>query len=196
MLLLLSVAARADIPYMPLRVTLRTTQTSYVEGDKISFILTIRNAGDKAVPVLTPGAANSGNKIIYLRVIDPAGNLYVERGMEHRHLAMTIKYLGLPGLDTLLPGDSISVSFFWNDRAHFFDEVPSHHSFDKPLFAGRYLFQAFYNPQGTSLGDSLYHFMQSDEDAQSPDKINFTGPVLSNACPVTITHHPRRRDRY
>ena len=186
-----TVQARADLPYMPLRFTLSTRQASYEEGDRIDFVLTITNTDpQRSYPVLTPGDANSGKKLVYLRVFDPAQNLYVERAMESRDITMDIKDLGIPEKIRLAPGAELTIPFYWNDMNQALHKTEGHHSFGKPLFAGRYFFQAFYDPSGTGVGDSLYHFINSTEEEQSADKLNFMGPAMSQPCLVTITPRP------
>jgi hypothetical protein len=144
----------------------------------------------RSYSLLTPGGANSGKKLVYLRVFDAAKNLYIERGIEQREMTMNIKHVGIHGLVRLAPGKEVAIPFSWNDQEGFMDKPESHHSFGKPLFAGRYNFQAFYDPSGIRAGDSLYNFMSSTEDRQSVDKLNFLGPAVSNPCLVFIRHKP------
>ena len=176
----------ADMPYMPIKFSLHTTQQSYWEGDRIDFILTIQNTDkDMTYPILTPGQ-NSGNKIVYLRVYDPAGNLFVLRAEENRQILMTIKHIGINGLVQLGPGQQLEIPFSWNDSVNYTNEVSAHHAFNKPIFSGLFNFQAIYNPFGTVAGDTLYHYMSNTEEQQLASKLNFIGACMSDPCLVKI----------
>lgn len=186
-LMLFAYTAVASIVLVPLKFELKTTKASFEEGEKITFILTITNVDKtRTLPIVTPGGQNSGKKLVYLRVYDPATNVYLERGRETRDMNMMIKYIGLQGLTWLKPGEQTIIQFYWNDWEHYYTEPASHHSFGKPLFAGRYIFQAFYDPFGNGAGDSLYNQLYTTDDMHSATKLNFLGPQLSTPCQVQI----------
>lgn len=194
--LLLSVAAFADMPYHPIKYELTTDRPEYFEGDVIRFTLTLTNTDPKrSYIMMTPGGMNSGKKLVYLRVYDPASNLYVERAIEDRAILMSIKSIGIYGQEKLSPGAKLTISFSWNEPMDkFMSEVSAHHSFGKPLFAGRYMFQAFYDPSGTGTGEQLYHIMSHTDEEQSATKLNFIGAELSS--PATVRIKPARTDRF
>lgn len=177
----------AYLPILPLSYRLETTNKHITEGDKIEFILTIKNIHlTKTFPILTPGSQNSGKKLVYLRVYDPASNFFVLRAMESRDIYMPIDDRGSLGMVWLKPGEEFSITFFWNDSENYLTRIASHHSFEEPLFAGRYEFQAFYDPSQTGIGDTLYHFMRTTNDRPSDTKLTFFGPGISPPCAVTI----------
>jgi hypothetical protein len=53
-----------------------------------------------------------------------------------------------------------------------------------PLFVGEYLVIANYSPKG--VADSLYHFLQSTDEEQMPNKINFMGIGETAKCTLKI----------
>jgi hypothetical protein len=180
----------ADMPYQPLSFSLSTSKPTYMEGEKIDFTLTIKNNDvTRTYPVLMPGQ-NSGNKIVYLRVYDPAENEFIIRAEESREISMFIKNITINYIKWLAPGEEITIPFYLFDSDNYMTKLESHHSFGKPLFIGNYNFQAFYNPFGSGIGDSLYNRMDNTDQEQSQTKINFLGTELSNPCKVTITKKP------
>ncbi len=186
-LIFIGLRANAYVPILPLSYKLEARNKTIMEGDKVEFILTIKNNHEtKTFPILTPGTQNAGKKLIYLRVSDPATNFYVLRTMESRDIRMDKKQKGALGMVWLKPGKELSISFFWNDSVNYFTSIGSHHRFDKPLFAGKYEFQAFYNPSETGIGDTLYHFMRSTNENPSQKKLTFFGPGISAPCDITI----------
>ncbi len=57
----------ADLHYNPFSFALSADKDSYYEGEKITFMLTIKNTDkEKAYPILLPRTQNSGIKIYYL----------------------------------------------------------------------------------------------------------------------------------
>lgn len=178
---------RADLPYFPLEFQLTTASENYYEGDKIDFILKIKNTDKRnTYPILTPGNMTSGYKLIYLRVYDPDTKVFILRAIESRELSINSKGLGNYGIVQLGPEQEMSINFSWNDSVNFMNSVEAHHSFDQPIFAGTYLFQAFYNPFGNAIGDTLYHLMNDTEEEQVAGKLNFLGPALSMPCKVIL----------
>ncbi|MBL7766299.1 MAG: hypothetical protein JNJ58_09415 [Chitinophagaceae bacterium] len=190
-LLLGMLSARADLPYHPLSYTLSTSKSAYLEGERIDFILTIRNNDEaRTWPVITPGGQNSGQKVIYLRVLDPNRPQTIILAEESREMTMSIKSLGINGMEYLKPGEEIKIPFYWNDRERYLTHPEAHHAFNRPLFSGEFDFQAFYNPFGSGVGDSLYHLMNSTDDEQSATKLNFLGAELSQPLRVKILKAP------
>lgn len=186
-LIFVGLRANAYVPILPLSYKLETRNKAIMEGDKVEFVLTIKNNHEtKTFPILTPGTQNAGKKLIYLRVSDPATNFYVLRTMESRDIRMNNKQKGALGMVWLKPGQELSISFFWNDSVNYATSIRSHHSFDKPLFAGKYEFQAFYDPSGTGTGDTLYHYMRSTHEQPSQKKLTFFGPGISGPYSITI----------
>ncbi|MEI6090415.1 MAG: hypothetical protein WCR42_08190 [bacterium] len=180
----------ADMPYNPLSFSLSTSKPAYMEGEKIDFTLTIKNRDEtRTYPVLMPGQ-NSDNKIVYLRVYDPAENEFIVRAEESREINMFIKNITINYIKLLAPGEEITIPFYLFDSENYMTKLESHHSFGKPLFVGTYNFQAFYNPFGSGIGDSLYNFLSDTDQEQSQTKINFLGAALSNPCKVIITKKP------
>ena len=181
------IQGNAFIPLLPLSYKLETRNKIITEGDKVEFVLTIHNGHEsETFPILTPGTQNSGKKLIYLRVYDPAANLFVERAIECRDINMKGDPGGSLGMMWLKPGEDLSISFYWNDNENYLKDINSHHRFNKPLFTGLYEFQAFYDPSETGIGDTLYHFMNSTNDRVISGKLTFFGPGISQPCSVRI----------
>ena len=184
-----SLLARADLPYMPFKFELKTAKETYEEGDKVEFLLTVTNQDkEHSWPLLMPGTQNSGLKLIYLEVFDIAGNLHLLRAKEEREMNMLIKRPGVFITHQLQPGEQIHYTFYWNDSSRSTNiNVESHHLLDVPLFTGVYKVRMLYNPQGTVAGDSLYHFLSSTDEEQSPVKVNFFSGGTAATCELRIT---------
>lgn len=170
-------SAKASLPYMPLRITLQPSQSEYVEGEKISFKVWIKNT-DKynTYPVLIPDKQNVGKKLFYLRVIDMANNYTHIVAEESREIIIigtsTLPQQHLPKVVNLKPNDSISFKVIWNSRIG--DLNPgNNHYFDVPITQGKYRFQGFYAPDGTIIGDTLYNIISSTKDTKSANKLTF-----------------------
>jgi hypothetical protein len=188
LLLLIAFSAKADLPFMPFQFELRTAKEIYLEGERVDFILTVTNRDpSRTWPLLLPGQMSAGAKLIYLRVWDVAANLYVLRAKEDRMMQMNTKQLGDYEIKHLKPGEKISYEFCWNDETdNVYSSTASHHIFDFPLFTGEYNVEMIYNPQGTSAGDTLYHFLNNTEGEQSTTKVNFLTGGGGARCSLKI----------
>lgn len=176
----------ADMPYQPFSFIIKSEKDTYYEGEKILFHLIIKNTDkSKSFPLLIPGA-NSGKKIVYLRILDPATNTTIVRDIEKTDIYMNIKHISSDYIKYLAPQEEVSIPIILFDYKNYMTQLQSHHSFSRPLFVGNYLFQACYNPQSIKLADSIYNFMSNSEQAQSKNKINFMGVELSNTCKISI----------
>lgn len=177
----------ADAPYFPIKFELTTASNNYFEGDKIEFILKIKNTDTKkSYPIITPGRVGDGLKLIYLRVYEPDTKFFILRAFESRDINILTKSLGTYSILTLEPEKEINIHFYWNDSINYFNSIESHHSFNKPLFAGVYMFQAFYDPYGIPGADTLYNLMTNTDDNQVVDKLNFIGAELSTPLKLNI----------
>jgi hypothetical protein len=183
-----SLQVLADMPYMPLSFHLTTTKEIYEEGEMVEFVLTITNTDkNKTYPVVTPGSQNSGLKLIHLDIYDRAKNVFIKRAFENREMNMMIKSIGINGVVYLKPGEKIAIPFYWNDQSQpnaSYTKPASHHILNVPLFVGEYLVIANYSPKG--VADSLYHFLQSTDEEQMPNKINFMGIGETAKCTLKI----------
>lgn len=62
--------AKADLKYEPIQFQLSTSQESYYEGEKITFLITITNIDkENSYPVLLPHTQNTGQKLFYLNLL-------------------------------------------------------------------------------------------------------------------------------
>jgi hypothetical protein len=167
--------ALANLPYMPLIITLQPQQSEFIEGEKISFIVWIKNT-DKTTtyPVLLPDGQNTGEKLFYLQVADAANNYYRIVAKENRQMKnrAATDVARVPKVVKLAPGDSVSFTINWNAGEDFM-LTQNHHSFNVPITAGHYYFQGFYNPYGTLVGDTLYNFITSTNDKTTGNKLTF-----------------------
>ena len=192
MFVLVAKLACADLPYMPIRFELRTDKASYYEGEKITFLLTMRNIDkEKAYPVLLPHTQNTGNKLLCLQAFDKAQNTHIKRYEEDPEMKMMVHDTGSVQIKYLKPLEEVTVSIYLNDFENYYSyhtQTASHHSFGVPLFAGVYQINVKYNPAGILLGDSLYNYINHYEgDYPNNGKIPMpTNGMESNKCWVKI----------
>lgn len=172
--ILITQVAKANLPYMPLRITLEPSQSEYVEGEKISFKVWIKNT-DKhnTYPVLLPHRQNTGKKLFYLRVLDMANNYTHVVAIENRPLnnRITGDRERFPKVVQLAPNDSVFFEVNWNALDTI--DTENHHTFSALLTAGKYKFQGFYAPDGTTVGDTLYNFISTTNDKKPINKLTF-----------------------
>lgn len=159
-LLLFSITAQADLPYMPLKIRLQSTQSQVYEGEKITFKVWIININkDNTYPILLPDRQNTGKKLFYLKVLDKTKHHTHVVALENPNLNNRLECdkERYPEVMQLGPTDSVSFTLHWN--AHDTLDTENHHTFNTLLTAGNYSFQGFYSPKGTIIGDSLYNFI-------------------------------------
>lgn len=164
--------AWANLKYHPISFTLSTDKTSYYEGEKITFVITITNNDkERTLPVLLPHTQNTGKKLFYLNVYDKANNTLLLRYTEDRTLHMMVHDTGSVSIKYLKPLEQVIVPIYLNDFENYFNyhtQNASHHSFGVPLFAGIYKVNVTYNPKGIASGDSIYDFY-NDFDKNRPN---------------------------
>ena len=144
-----------------------TDKEIYFEGDKITFNITITNTDkENTHPVLIPHTQNVGQKLFYLNVYDKANNSMLLRYTEDRMLKMMVHDTGTVQIKYLKPLEQIVIPIYLNDFDNYHSyhtQNASHHSFGVPLFAGVYKINLTYNPNGISLGDSIYTYYDDFE---------------------------------
>jgi hypothetical protein len=167
--------ARADLRYEPIDFKINTAKSSYFEGEKITFLITITNTDkDHSYPVLLPHTQNHGEKLFYLNLYDKANNASVLRATENKNLDMMVHDSGSVQIRYLKPREQIVISIYLNDFDNYLNyhtQNSSHHSFGVPLFAGVYKVNMCYNPKGTVLGDSIYQYYQDFEEQEPNGKL-------------------------
>ncbi|TNE55106.1 MAG: hypothetical protein EP338_05170 [Bacteroidetes bacterium] len=185
-LCLLSGPVLADLPYMPLKMRVIPLKRVVLEGERIAFKIQIINQDKhRAYPILDPSKQDTGKKLIYFNLYsghDVQSKLIEteSREMSNRMVHSDPRY---PEVKWLQVGDTFEFEVAFNGT---FMKANEHHSFEYLLKAGKYKFQAIYDPQGTVSGDTLYNFMMSTHDSQHPEKLNFMSPGLVY-FPVAIT---------
>lgn len=198
--------AHADLQPRYIRFTISTDKETYVEGEKITFNITITNTDkENTHPVLIPHTQNVGQKLFYLNVYDKANNTLLLRYTEDQALTMMIHDTGTVQIRYLQPLEQIVVPIYLNDFENYFSyhtQNASHHSLGVPLFAGIYKARITYNPNGIALGDSIYNYY-NDTDTELPKNGKQAIPVngdLSNFCTIkirrshdTIVHIERKK---
>lgn len=184
--------ACADLPYIPIRFELRTDKASYYEGEKITFLLTVRNIDkEKAYPVLLPHTQNTGKKLLCLQAFDKAQNTLIKRYEEDPEMHMMVHDTGSVQIKYLKPLEQITISLYLNDFENYYNyhtQTASHHSFGVPLFAGVYQVNVAYNPMGHKQSDSLYNYINHYE-GELPDNGKLAMPtegMQSSKCWVKI----------
>lgn len=181
-------SAKADLPYMPLGITLQPLQKEYVEGEKISFKVWIKNTDKHTTyPILLPHRQNTGKKLFYFRVLDMSNNYTHVVAIENRALnnRITGDRERFPKVVQLAPNDSIFFEVNWN--ANDTIDTENHHTFSSFLTQGKYKFQGFYAPDGTIVGDTLYNIISSTKDTRSVNKLTFwEGGNPTYAVDITI----------
>ena len=184
--------AQADLKPAYISFHLSTDKDSYLEGEKITFNITITNTDkENAHPVLLPHTQNTGQKLFYLSAYDKADNTTLLRYTEDPMLKMMVHDTGTVQIRYLEPLERIVVPIYLNDFENYYDyhtRNASHHSFGVPLFAGIYKVRVVYNPNGISLGDSIYNYYD-DTGTELPDNGRSAMPgngVLSDFCTLKI----------
>ncbi len=171
-ILLINKNAKAYLKYHPISFVLSTDKESYFEGEKITFNITITNTDkEKSHPVLLPHTQNVGQKLFYLNAYDKANNTLLLRYTEDKMLKMMVHDTGTVQIRYLKPLEQIVVPIYLNDFENYFNYHTlnaSHHSFGVPLFAGIYKVNVTYNPNGITLGDSIYNYY-NDFDKNIPE---------------------------
>lgn len=164
--------AWAYLIYPPVSFTLSTDKTSYYEGEKITFYITITNTDSlRTLPVLLPHTQNTGQKLFYLTAYDKANNTLLMRYTENKQLEMMVHDTGSVNIRFLKPREQVVVPIYLNDFDNYYSyhtQNASHHSFGVPLFAGLYKVNVTYNPYGLALGDSMYTYY-TDFDKSIPN---------------------------
>lgn len=159
--------ALANLIYHPISFILSTDKECYFEGEKITFLITITNNDkERTLPVLLPHTQNTGQKLFYLNAYDKANNTLLLRYSEDRMLKMMVREIGNVNIKYLKPLEQIVVPIYLNDFDNYYSyytQNASHHSFGVPLFAGVYKINVTYNPNGISLGDSIYTYYDGFE---------------------------------
>jgi hypothetical protein len=157
-----SQCAMADLKYEPIQFRLSTSQQSYYEGERITFLITITNVDkENSYPVLLPHTQNTGQKLFYLNLFDKANNTLLLRATEDRDLKMMVHDTGTVQIRYLDPQEQVVIPIYLNDFENYYSYHTinsSHHSFGVPVFAGEYKVNVTYNPKGIALGDSLYEY--------------------------------------
>ena len=195
LLILLTLAynvALADLKYHPVSFVISTDKENYYEGEKITFNITIINTDkENSHPVLLPHTQNVRQKLFYLNVYDKANNTMLLRYTEDRMLKMMVHDTGTVHIRYLKPLEQIVVHIYLNDFENYFNyhtQNSSHHSFGVPLFAGIYKVNITYNPNGISLGDSIYNYY-NDTDMDFPNNGKLAMPgngEISNMVDLKI----------
>jgi hypothetical protein len=190
--------AFADMPYLPLYFTLTTSKPIYTEGEKIDFILTIKNSDPaKAYPVILPHTQNTGKKLITISLNEPWQKYHdgiLELATEERNINMLVRDTGHVKIIYLQPGDSVQIPFYINDFENYYSyhtKIASHHLLEPPPFVGEYWVHCFYNPIGIEGADTLYNFMQStNDDAPNNGKTILWQNGVSATCDLKIAKAP------
>lgn len=167
LLLVIGHGLRADLHYHPMHFELSTDKTSYYEGEKITFLITITNTDkERTLPVVLPHTHNTGQKLFYLNAYDKAQNALVLRYTEDQEMHLMVHDTGTVKITYLRPGEQVVVPLYFNDFENYFSyhtQPASHHRFSSPLFAGEYRVNVCYNPYGLALGDSIYTYYNHTE---------------------------------
>jgi hypothetical protein len=163
--------ANADITYMPISFTLTIGKEVYAEGEKIDFILTIKNSDiQKAYPIVLPYTQNTGKKIITISLNEPWQKYHdgiLELATEDRNIDMMMHDTGHVKIIYLQPGDSILIPFYINDFENYYSyhtQIASHHKLEPPPLVGEYWVHCHYNPIGIPEADTLYNYITSTKD--------------------------------
>jgi len=187
--MLFSFTCKADLHYIPLKVELELVSKNVHEGDLLHFVVTLTNTDkENDYPVVMPGNVNHGNKLFYFRVYDTNEQHYIERAMEEREYHIIVQGDGKERVIQLKPGHSVLFDAYCNAGRMERMTAQHNHVFGKPLFAGSYNFQGFYNPEGTIAGDTIYRFDSGfmEEDLSDPRPILYSGGILTQPCRVDV----------
>jgi hypothetical protein len=198
LLILFFCRANADIPYMPLVFSLITGKEIYTEGERIDFILTIKNT-DKtnAYPLILPHTQNTGKKLITISLNEPYQKYHdgiLELATEDRNINMFVHDTGHVKIIQLQAGDSVQIPFYINDFENYYSyhtQIASHHQLEPPPFVGEYWVHCFYNPIGILGADTLYNYvMSTNDDVPNNGKTIIWQGGVSATCNLKIAKAP------
>jgi hypothetical protein len=171
----LPLAANADLAYQPFRFELKAAKQVYEEGDPIEFTLRITNT-DKvnAWPVMVPGAANNGKKLIFLTAYTVGKKgFYTEVARENSDDPGSGPGWGGGTVKQLAPGASLTIRFKLSWYPVDSKKPSERHWIGQPLKPGEYQFLAWYHPYGNTPFD-LYHYTDVFKDEGEPGKLSLS----------------------
>ena len=150
---------KANLKQHPVTFSLSLSKPSYYEGDRITLLITITNTDkENSHRVLLPHTQNVGQKLFYLNVYDKAENTQLLRYAEEKTFSGNVRDTGKVIIKLLKPLEQVVVPIYLNGDKNGDTEVALQHGFDVPLFAGVYKLQLVYQPNGITLGDSIYSY--------------------------------------
>jgi len=178
--LLLATASASNPLIPPLQLNLFCNQTQYAEGQPLHFTLLITNTSSQLqYPIVLPSEDSNAAHLFFFNMYDKAKNTTISRYSE-----------ACPSIDSgntkllwLKPQQQIRIPLtLYADSG-----TPRHqiHHFDRPIFAGEYLFSVRYQPKGRQY-DSLFWFFDSYSKFNPDARFMPSEGIISQTCSLAV----------
>jgi|GEM_PF-5017443 len=187
----------------PLEIELKTSKPHYIEGEKVEFILTMKNVDPvRGFNILVPQNRGEEKRIVelYWVVRTHYSPIFLFEDLD----SSKTKKKNLTALKEvfLKPGQQIRIPIHWDDLEdsiyHRSKYIPDY-GFNRPMFEGEYHFALRYNPRGSCANDTVFKYTEFSftHDLDYPQEHFENGKlkvlehgIYSNLCKVVIKGNP------